>query len=352
MSNADLTPRILITRLSAIGDCILTLPLACAVRDHFPKSMLAWVVEPLAATLIDRHQAVDEFIVVPKGWIKSPRRVRTLRRRLRDMQFDYVLDPQSLTKSSLLGWLSGASRRIGFATPRGRELAPWLNNERIEVGDAHLVDATLRLLEPLGIERPDVRFNVPVQRELETGVDQYMRDAHLSQGYLVINCAASRAARLWPAERFGRVARFLGEEHDLPSVVTWAGPLEAEMAARIVAKSGGHAILAPNTSLSELAALLRRARFMMGSDTGPLHLAAAVGTPCLGLYGPTRAARSGPYGTQHYTIECDAPRVRGRRKRRTDDSAMRQISVEAVCEACTELLCRPTSQYGSRSNAA
>ena len=205
----------------------------------------------------------------------------------------------------------------------------------------HLVDATLRLLEPLGIEQPEVRFDVPVQRELEIGIEQYVRDAHLSQGYVVINCGASCPARLWPAERFGRVARYLGEKHGLPSVVTWAGPPEAEMAARIIAKSGGHAVLAPDTSLLELAALAATG----SSDDRFRHRAAPPGrgrgNALPGIVRPDTCRRSGPYGSQHYTIECDAPRVRGRRRRRSDDTAMRQISVEAVCEACDECCAGP-----------
>jgi ADP-heptose:LPS heptosyltransferase len=147
------------------------------------------------------------------------------------------------------------------------------------------------------------------------------------------------------------VARDLGEHHELPTVVTWAGSSELAIARQVVAKAGGHACLAPATSLPELAALLRRTKLMIASDTGPLHLAAAVGTPCLGLYGPTRAARSGPYGPQHYTIEVEAAPIRNRRRRRQDDSAMRQISVESVCEACHDMLSQPQTDTSSSSQS-
>lgn len=346
------SPRILITRLSAIGDCILTLPLACAVRAHFPHAFLAWTIEPAAAKLIGQHRAVDEFIVVPKGWFKSYQRIRAFRTQLQTKKFDYVLDPQSLTKSSLLGRLSGAPRRIGFTSPRGRELAPWLNNECLDVGQGHLVDATLRLLEPLGVCEPSVRFDVPVEPRLETETGRYIGEAHLSHGYAVINCAASCPARVWPADRFGRVARHLGERYGLTSVVTWAGTKEEDMANRVVAKSGGHAILAPQTSLPELAAIQRHARLMIGSDTGPLHLAAAVGTPCLGLYGPTPPERSGPYGAQHRVVESSLPRSHSHRHRHLDDSAMRQISVEQVCAACDDMLSDLPAREDFRSDAA
>lgn len=345
-------PRILITQLSALGDCILTLPLACALRDHFPRAVLVWGVEPLAAKLISEHHAVDRFIVVPKGWFKSYGWVRRLRRQLSGERFDYVVDPQSLTKSSFLGWLSGTRRRIGFAAPRGRELALWINNERIQVGrePAHLVDATLKLLEPLGIQEPAVRFDMPSWDHLASWVQRYVKQSHLSQGYVVINCAAGWPGKCWPADRFGRVARHLGEYGGLTSVVTWANGREAQTARQVVDKSGGHAILGPDVSLPELAMLQRGARLVMGGDTGPLHLAAAVGTPCLGLYGPTRAERSGPYGARHRVIQADASLKRSRR--RWDDSAMRRITVEAVCSACEELLRQAARRNDMQAGAA
>ncbi len=351
MSDADRGPRILLTRLSALGDCLLTMPLACALKDHLPDCQLCWAVEPLAATLIRQHPAVEETFVVPKGWLKSPRTLWRLRGQLRERRFDVVLDPQSLSKSSLLGWLSGAVRRIGFDSPQGRELAPWLNNERVQRGARHIVDATLLLLEPLGIERPQVRFDLPTDPLAERQIVQYVRDAHLASGFVVINSAASWPSKQWPAPRWGRVARYLGEQFNLPSVVTWAGPREEQVARQIIDRSGGHALQAPSTSLWELAELLRRARLVLGSDTGPLHLAAAVGSTCLGLYGPTRREKSGPYGPQHAVLQVDAPHISNRRRRQRDDSAMRQISVESVCELCERLLTRVWPSAAGRQAA-
>ena len=139
------SPRILITRLSAIGDCILTTPIACALRDHFPTAFLAWVLEPAAASLLQGHAAVDEFIVVRKGWLRSPSTVWDVRSRLRRLQFDTVIDPQSLTKSAVLGRLSGARCRMGLAAPQGRELSLLLNNRRVATRAEHVVERQLEL---------------------------------------------------------------------------------------------------------------------------------------------------------------------------------------------------------------
>jgi len=160
MDDSDRAPRILITRLSALGDVVLTLPVATALRDRFPDAHLAWVVEPLSADLIRYHHAVDEALVVPKGWLKSPRFVFHLRDRLRARRFQWALDAQSLTKSAVLGWLGGVQRRVGFARPQGRELAPWLDTELIPRNSAHVVQVMLSLLRPFGIVEPRVEFGI------------------------------------------------------------------------------------------------------------------------------------------------------------------------------------------------
>jgi ADP-heptose:LPS heptosyltransferase len=212
-------------------------------------------------------------------------------------------------------------------------LAPWINTETVERGDTHIVDGMLKLLEPLGVSDPRIRFDIQAPPDAQATVDQFLREAWLAGGFAVINSAASWPSKQWPAERLGRVARHLGEHHGLPSVVTWAGERESRVAQEIVAKSGGHSLPAPPTSLPQLAALLRRARLVVGSDTGPLHLAAAVGTPCVGLYGPTRVEKSGPYGTQHVAIQAEGPIHANRRVRQRDESAIRRITVEQVCAA-------------------
>ena len=336
-------PRILISRLSAIGDCVLTAPLLCALRKQFPAALIAWATQPAAATLLDRHECLDQLIVVRKGWLKSPRRLRELRRQLRAARFDVVIDPQSLTKSALVGWLSGAPRRVGFDRPRGRELSVWLNRELVQPTCEHLVDAQLELLRTLGVESPDVEFRLPRPSLVEAKTDDTIRRLHLGCDFLAINPGAGWDSRLWPAKRFGQIARELGQRYQLPSLVIWSGERELGWARTIVKGSGGHALLAPPTNLPELAALLRRARLFLSSDTGPLHIAVAVGTPCVSLHGTTRREASGPYGPQHIAIQQRYQTGTSRQRRRADNAAMREIDVETVVAACEQLLQRPAS---------
>ncbi len=331
-------PRILISRLSHIGDCVLTMPLLSALRAHYKHAVIAWVVEPPTDQLLRKHESLDHLIVAPRGWMKSPKAIWQLRQQMRQHKFDVAIDPQSLTKSAVLAWLSGAKTRIGFARGAGRELAPILNNQLVKPSQPHVVDRQLELLRPLGIRRPSVKFQLPRDDRARRQIDDFIYRSHLGCGFAVINPGAGWRSRLWPPERFGAVAKHLGQTRSLPSVVAWAGDEERGWAEQIVARSGGHALLAPPTTLLELASLLRIARLYVGSDTGPMHIAVAAGTDSVVLHGTTRPEISGPYGPQHIAIQEYYQAGTSRERRSAGNEAMRAIQVESVCEACDRIL--------------
>ena len=295
-ADSSRSPRILIVRLSAIGDVIHTMPVLCALRAHFPQAMIAWAVEERAAVLLRGHEALDELIELPRGFLKSPGVVLRLRNRLRERAFDVAIDTQGLTKSALVGWLSGAKRRIGLARPAGRELSPWFANERVLPTATHVIDQNLELLVPLGIQRPEVRFQVPEDDADRQTAGRWILEANMDNaaGVAIVNPGAGWPSKLWPPERYAQVARHLGLAWRLGVLVVWAGAAEKAAAETIVAGSEGVARLAPATTLRQLASLARRASLFVGADTGPLHLAVAVGTPCVGLFGPWPAERNGP----------------------------------------------------------
>jgi heptosyltransferase-1 len=337
------SPRFLICRLSHIGDCLLTLPMLNALRANYPDALIAWIVEKPADQLLREHAAIDQIIVVRRGWLKSVREVRRVRSELRSLDIDTAIDPQGLTKSALCGWLSGARRRLGFTRGIGREAAPWLDNELVRTGRTHLVEKSLDLLVPLGIDRAGATFELPVYGEARRSIDAFLDQSHLGCDFAVINPGAGWPSKQWPAERFGFVAQSLGQSQSLPSVVVWAGEKERQLAETVVARSGGHAILAPATSLTELAELSRSAQLFLSSDSGPLHLAAAVGTPCVGLYGPTRPADCGPYGKGHLSVQAYYQSGTSRQRRRGPNDALRAINFETVVMACQEILARRES---------
>jgi heptosyltransferase-1 len=257
--------RILITRLSHIGDCILTLPLVSAIKRKYPAAVVVWAVESPTQQLLGLHPGIDEIVVVPKGWLKSPASWRSLSKKLKSFKIDTVIDPQGLTKSAMLGRISGAKKRIGIRGQWGRELSPWLNNCLVESVHPHIVDRSLALLSELGIEnlglrratekKPpnfreveapampcstarlnEVRFELPVCPEAKRSVDAFLHQkgfvpasAPLSQSwqptqsFAVINPGGSWASKRWETDRFATVASGLFQQHGILSVVTWAG---------------------------------------------------------------------------------------------------------------------------------
>ncbi len=333
-------PRILIVRLSAIGDCIHGLPVLCALRDALPSAQLSWVVEGRTADLLRCHTALDAVVQLPRRWLKSPVAIWRARRQLRALRPDVAIDLQGLTKSAIASWLSGAPTRIGFAGRDGRELSTWLNNSLVEPLMTHVIDRNLELLRPIGIEFDEVRFGLPMFDKDTAAVCRFVRDRGLGAGFALLNVGAGWPSKRWPVDRFADVARYLGERYHLRSIVAWAGGEERRCADQIIVSSGGFAHIAPPTTLVELAALSQRAKLFIGCDTGPLHLAAAVGTPCIGLYGATSARRNGPYGERHIPLQKILLQGGSRDRRNADDVAMRAISVEDVCAACDEIVDR------------
>jgi lipopolysaccharide heptosyltransferase I len=333
------SPRILIVRLSAIGDVIHGVPVLCALRDALPQAFLSWVVEGRAGDLLAGHAALDELVRVPRGWLKSPHEVWRLRRRLHSLRFDMAIDLQCLTKSAIAAWLSGAPRRIGKAGEDGRELSRWIHNELVPCGGAHVIEHYLDLLTPLGIESPVVKFDLRESPADGQMANEFLARSGIAVGsFALMNPGAGWPSKIWPAERYGQLASKLAASHGIKCVAVWGATSERPLAEAIVAASDGHAKLAPPTSMTELGALCRRAAIFVGSDTGPMHLAVAVGTPTISLHGPSRAEWCGAYGPQNIRLQVCYEEGSAFERRKADDSAMRAIEVEMVAAACDRLL--------------
>jgi lipopolysaccharide heptosyltransferase I len=332
--------KIAIVKLSSLGDVIHALPVARALRRAQPGVHLTWIVEAREYALLKDHPDLDMVVPVDtRRWrrlIRRPSGVREvigkvsrLRGRIRSARFDVALDLQGLIKSGLLTAYTGAPLRIGFTADHCRE---WLNclftNRRVRPPDTavHVVEQYLALLAPLGVPPGPVQFHVPVPALAARRMDDFLGEQGIkSQDRLVaVNPGAGRDNKRWPVEHFRRLTERLAQEPGVQVLLLW-GPDEVHMARQIRDGSSARAILAPPTDLHELAALLRRAALMVAGDTGPLHLAAALGTPSLGLFGPTRAERNGPYG----------PHCRGLQ---SPDGTMTALAPEAVAETALALL--------------
>ena len=307
-------PRIALVKLSSLGDVIHALPVAATLRAARPEARLSWIVERREATVLRGHPALDDVIVADtRGWRRArrPAALRAalddalaLRRRLVRARFDVVLDLQGLIKSGVLAAATRAPLRIGFAAGFRREpLSGLFANRRVAPPAAarHAVEQYLALLEPLGVGERRLEFRLPVTPAAEAAIEEWLATAGFKphRRLVVLNPGAGRADKRWPLEHFATLARGLVQDAGAHVLITW-GPGE-EAAARAIGAAAA-VTLAPPTDLQTLPALLRRASVMVAADTGPLHMAAALGTSCVGLYGPTSTARNGPYGSGHRAL--------------------------------------------------
>jgi lipopolysaccharide heptosyltransferase I len=330
--------RLLIVRLGAVGDVIRTLPAVSLLKDSFPQARIAWLVEDLSWSLLQGHPDLDEVIRLPRRTLSAaavrpwrlPGLLREIAGTLRARRFDVAADFQGSLKSALLAKLSGAPRRTGFARGHGRELSWRLMTETVRPPTTRLnrVERNLLLAESLGAFSDTIQVRLPerpgdaeaAERLLAGRVPAGTRAVVLSPG-----TSGRQAWKRWPAARFGMLAAALGRDSGIAPLVAW-GPGEEPMAREVAAASGGAAILLPPVDLRLLAALLRRISLFVGADTGPMHLAWAVGCPVLALFGPTDPALNAPIGTEHVVLR------RG--------PSMESLPFAAVLEAAVALLRR------------
>jgi len=344
---------ILIVKLSAIGDVIHTLPALNAIRARYPDAHITWVVEEAAAGLIRGHRALDRVLVSKrKAWIKSlcgtsrhlaMKEIRGFIRELRGTRYDMVLDFQALLKSGMIVALARGGRKIGF--DRGMEHMEHsylFLNERIAPVDMniHALTRNLMMLERIGIHSDRVVYDLPIQAEDRQTVAR-LTAGTASEGPLVaVNPMTRWDTKLWLNDRFADLADRLVDGCRARVVFTGSAEDHAVVEHIRAMMTQPSVNLAGQTTLMTLAALYEKADVVVTTDTGPMHLAAAVGTPVVALFGPTAPWRTGPFGPQHRVIRADlacSPCF----KRHCDTTAcMEHIRVDQVMEAVQDIMSR------------
>jgi lipopolysaccharide heptosyltransferase I len=293
----------LIVRLGSLGDVIHGIPVAAALRAEFPGGRIDWMVDPRYVELLDLVTCIDRRIPVdPRAVKHEPGRSRFNQtiRELRAHHYDAVIDLQGLLKSAMLARSVRAQRTIGFPRKHLREqLARLFYTDAPDPGDAtHVIYKNLALLAPLKVEDRRVRFPLEIS---QTSTVEQVANRFEPSGYVLINPGAAWPNKQWPPERFGAVAAAIVRDFGMRSLVLW-GPGEQEIAHRVAEASLGAAEVSPPTTITDLVGIARGARLMISGDTGPLHIAGAVGTPIVALFGPTRAERNGPWGLHDVAI--------------------------------------------------
>jgi ADP-heptose:LPS heptosyltransferase len=253
-------------------------------------------------------------------------------RKLRAAHYTCAIDFQGLYKSALLALASGAPRRIGFQSSYAREgLVAMLYTDRVNPRGPHKVDHNRTLVESAGAHLGPPRFPVAIRPEDEELVTRELKNQGLTDFY-VLNPGGGWLSKCWPAERYGELHRKLAERHGWRGVVSF-GPGEDRLSSELVRAAGNPAPLSIPLPLGPLMALLRRAKFMVSADTGPLHLAAALGTPVVGLFGPTDPARNGPFSSNDISVRNPRCSITTYRRGASYSAAMLSITVDQVVEA-------------------
>jgi heptosyltransferase-1 len=320
--------RFLIVRLGALGDIVHTLPAAAALRAAHPDAEIDWLVDVRHRDFLDLVTVVDRVLVLessaPSAWID-------VTRRLRGARYDAALDFQGLLKSAVLARASGAAKILGFSIFHLREkTARPFYSESVDGEGGHVILKNLRLLETLGVSGSEITFPIAI-------VDSQAADevvaAAAGAPIVLLNPAAAWPNKRWDPRRYGELAAGLQEVRGFAPFVLW-GPGEQELARGVVTASYGAARLAPPTTLTDVVALCRRASLMISGDTGPLHVACAVGTPTVSLFGPTDPGRNGPWDPADITISrFDSCGCHYDRRCRQREWCLDSISVSEVTAA-------------------
>ena len=304
--------RILIVKLSAIGDIIHTLPALNAIRGHFPDAVISWVAEHRSAEILRGNPILDHLIEVDTRSLRGGRILQRVLREgstqlksMREHDFDVALDFQGLLKSGLIAKLSGARRRWGFSRADLREPAAriFYTNTVALQPNLHVVDEGLALAQGafgLTLQKENIAFPIATSPHDR---DEASAMADKAGGdFVIINPAGGWVTKLWHAEKYGRLADMIWDELGLSSIVV-TGPNEAALAGEVLANSlSGRTVLA-EPSLKGFYELAKAGRLYIGGDTGPTHIALAAGTPTVGIFGPTEWWRNGSLDPADICVE-------------------------------------------------
>lgn len=329
--------RFLVVRLSSLGDIVHNLPAVSSLRDSFPHAHIDWLVDRKWTALLDGNPDLNEVIELDRD---SWNALRACVRRLRAARYTCAIDFQGLYKSALLSFLSRARRRVGFGRPMAREPgAAFFYTQRILPTSCHKVDHNIALARAAGAHRTAYRFPLRVSAWAAADVARQIASSGVRE-FFVVSPGGGWRWKCWPPERYGELCRELEQRLGWRAVVN-CGPEERELGHAVcrAARSANPVLLA--TDVPQLIALLSRARLVVGGDTGPLHLAVALGTPVVGLYGPTDPARNGPFSAADVVVRNARPGETTYKREDAYSPAMLSISAEQVIAAVEKRLGAP-----------
>jgi lipopolysaccharide heptosyltransferase I len=323
--------KILIIKPSSLGDVVHSLPFLNALRDSFSKAEIHWIIAKGLEGLLEGHPMINKLWIINKDdWKRvkgagtTIKELRSLFKSLKAEKYDIVIDLQGLLRSGILAKATGAAVRIGFK--EGREGSRIFYTNTVKGGkDVHAVDRYLEIAKFLGCNISDIRFPFPLSFNSSLSTLHFQ----LPNEYAVIVPGARWETKRWHPERFGQLSSMM----QVKSIVV-GGESDADIAGIVVRNSDGNAIsVAGKTTLKELIEIIRNARFVVSNDSGPMHIAAALGVPVFAIFGPTNPVRTGPYGRSHVIIRKGLECSPCYRKNCRTVQCMEMISVREAADA-------------------
>jgi len=342
---------ILIVKLSAIGDVIHTLPSLAELRRLYPGAHITWVIEEASSDLIMDHPYLDRVIIFRrKRWIDDLKHgrigqplyeIRSFIKDVRKQSYDLVIDFHGLFKSAVVVLLSSGKRKLGYDSMQ--ELSGLFLNEKIsEDMGKHAIDRYLDFLRHLGADVGEPEFLIPISEENKKRVNLLLQTNHIREKdrFVAVNPVALWDTKLWGNEKFARLCDRIKKELHTCIVLTGT---DLAVLSEIQSFMKSHAVnLGRETNLRDLACLYRRSSLLITTDSGPMHVAAAVGTPVIALFGPTDPLRTGPYGKGHTVVRKNLSCSPCFLKTCEAKTCMADISVDEVFEKIAEKLTNPS----------
>lgn len=334
--------RILIIKLSSIGDVVHTLPSLYCLKKGLSrqKPEIDWIVEEAASSILEGSPLIKNlFIVKRRGWAKDIRHNLKVASLLRERRYDIVLDFQGLMKSAVWVAISNGKRKIGFSN--AREGASLFYNEKLPAydPDKHAVDRYLELAKYAGADISEVAFPISF-----SGAEKSVRIKLKGEGlpkdspFFAIVPMARWKTKLWDDDKFAVAAKAISEKYNMPAVLV-GGKGDWQALEKIRAAIGENAVnLAGKTDLKELFSLFKLSRLVITVDTGPMHLAAASGARCIAIFGPTAPWRTGPYGRKHLILRKELSCSPCFHKMCADRKCMEGVSAEGVIAAADKMM--------------
>ena len=316
MTSMDFS-RTLIIKPSSLGDIVQALPVLTALREAHPQAHIAWLVATVFADLLDGHPRLDRVVMFDRRRygrigqsLAATGEFVAFVEALRREKFTTVIDLQGLFRSAFLAAATGAPSRVGFAA--ARELAPMFYTLAVPMPrkEMHAVDRYMALARHIGLLDPKATDHLPVPAEARAAVRRRLQAEGLAPGEatFILSPHARWPTKQWPPERFAEVVRLAYERSGARAVLVGSGAAEPMARQILEAAAAAQPIdLVNRTTLKEMVALTAEARAMVTNDSGPMHVAAAVGTPVVAIFGPTHPGRTGPYGHGHRVLAGDAP---------------------------------------------